>query len=178
MVGLGGLSAEEEAKLGAVGTMRRTGVHRAVPETALARGTWSTLPDGSSIWRVALQSNRATGMRIEFTNFAIGAGKVWVHTAKTVDGPYTDQGPYGNGTFWSGTVEGESLVIEYQPESGVTGGTPPFHVHRISHQALRLQDALPQQISDPAASCQQDNEKRRQAGCNRLGHSEQKWIVK
>jgi len=50
------------------------------------------------------------GLRIHFSEFSIGAGKVWVHSGNSADGPYTGDGPYGNGDFWSSTVEGESGV--------------------------------------------------------------------
>jgi len=156
VIGLGSLSAQERAKLGAVGYMRRVGLHRGLPEDALARGSWSALADGTPLWRVAIQSDEATGIRVQFSNFSAGGGKVWVHTATSSAGPYTGRGPYGNGEFWSATVDGDSAVIEYQPADGSSGGEPPFHVHRISHQALRIQDALPPQIDDPAASCNQD----------------------
>src|SRR5215813_864972 len=64
-IGLGRLSAEERAKIGVVGEMRRTGLHRPLPEEALGRGSWTTLPDGQAIWRVAIQSDQAAGMRVE-----------------------------------------------------------------------------------------------------------------
>jgi len=155
-VGLGGLSTEERGKLGTVGAMRRVGLHRILPENGLARGTWTALPDGRSIWRVAIRSDQATGMRVEFTNFAIGAGKMWIHTANSMDGPYTGRGPYGNGEFWTATVEGDSAIIEYEPENPLHRGALPFHVHRISHQEFSANDALPPQTFDPAASCNLD----------------------
>ncbi|MBZ5606351.1 MAG: serine protease [Acidobacteriia bacterium] len=155
-IGLGTLSAEERMKLGKVGPMRRVGLHRVVGEEAMGQGAWSALPDGSSVWRVAIQSDQASGMRVEFSNFDAGAGQVWVHTNAASDGPYTGRGPYGNGEFWSATVEGDSLTIEYQPSGSRASGPPPFHVHRISHQALRIQQDLPPQVADPAASCNLD----------------------
>lgn len=141
MVALGGLTAAEQAKLGAVGMKERIGVHRVITDGTLGTGTWATLGDGSHLWRIAVRSNAATGMRVEFSNFDVGAGKVWVHSGASVDGPYTARGPYGNGEFWSGTVAGDSLVIEYQASSPTAGGTdgsgaPPFHVHRVSHEAF------------------------------------------
>src|SRR5579872_5694578 len=153
-VALGALSAQERLQLGPLGPKRRIGVHRTLPDSAFSRGSWTTLPDGRSIWRVAIQSDRATGMRVEFSHFAVGTGKVWVHTTQSVDGPYTERGPYGNGEFWSGTVQGESLVIEYQPGTSGTRAVP-FHVHRIAHQEFRAEDAAPL-VQDPAASCNLD----------------------
>src|SRR5258705_3719318 len=60
-VALGPLAAEERAKLGAVGMMRRIGVHRDLPEGTLDQGTWTALGDGRVIWRLAIASPEATG---------------------------------------------------------------------------------------------------------------------
>lgn len=152
---LGALSVAERAQLGPLGPKRRIGVHRAVPDRALARGTWTALADGRSIWRAAIRSNLATQMRVEFSNFDAGDGKVWVHSARSFDGPYSGRGPYGNGEFWSATVEGDSLVIEYQP-ADASSRSVPFHVHRIAHHEYRVSDAPPQPVTDPAASCNLD----------------------
>jgi Viral BACON domain/Trypsin-like peptidase domain len=164
---LGGLSPAERSKIGAVGLMQRIGVHRALPEGSLDRGTWNALGNGH-VWRLAIQSDSATGLRVEFSNFDVGAGKVWVHSAATVDGPYTGRGPYGNGEFWSGTVDGESAVIEFEPAGGIGNNSlinnaPPFHVHRIAHESLnpRAPGTLafataPTPLVDNAASCNLD----------------------
>ncbi len=169
---LGGLSAVERSRLGAVGSKRRIGVHRELPEDSLDRGAWTLLADGRSIWQLAIRSDDAEGLRIHFSEFSIGAGKVWVHSGNSVDGPYTGDGPYGNGDFWSSTVEGESVAIEYEaaPEAGVST-LPPFHVRSVAHQALRvtsvvnppaalilapLADLEPGRVIDSAASCNLD----------------------
>ena len=145
---------------------QRIGVHRAIPDGSLTRGTWTSLADGRRLWRVEMQSDGAAGMRVEFSNFSVGEGKVWVHSSATVDGPYTGRGPYGNGEFWSGTVEGESAVIEYESPAGAASGAnpanaPPFHAHRIAHEAFNPSAPIafttpPAQIVDPAAVCNQD----------------------
>ncbi len=147
---MGALSTQDRQKLGPVGPKRRIGVHRAMPEDAPARGRW----DGS-IWRLAIHSDQAAALRVEFSNFAIGPGKVWVHSDSSIDGPYTDRGPYENGVFWSATVDGESAVIEYEP-SDPNDRSIPFHVHRIAHQALRVEDTPAGAPVDPAASCNLD----------------------
>ncbi len=137
--GLGALSAEERSRLGSVGPKRRIGVHRELPESALNRGTWVTLPDGRSVWRLAIRSDSAAGLRVHFSGFSVGAGKLWVHSSHAVDGPYTGEGPYGNGDFWTGTVEGDSVVIEYEAaaRAGIEGSLP-FRIRRVAHQAIRI----------------------------------------
>ncbi len=167
-LGMGPLSAVERAKLGPVGLKERIGVHRSVTDGSLDQGTWAQLPNGDQVWRLAIQSDGAAGLRVQFSNFSVAGGKVWVHTATSVDGPYTDRGPYGNGEFWSGTVEGESMTIEYQPASGANAtGTPQFHVHRVAHQIATASTINPRfggrgagtlfsTNPDPAATCNLD----------------------
>src|SRR5947209_18785793 len=67
---LGAISAAERGHLGPVGPMRRIGVHRSIGDNALGAGSWTALPDGRSIWLVALHSDGATGPRVEFSDFA------------------------------------------------------------------------------------------------------------
>lgn len=157
-IDLGRLSASERAQLTAVGMKPRIGVHRAISERSLEQGLWTTLPDGRFVWRMSIQSVGSTGLRIQFSNFAIGASRVWVHSGLSVDGPYTDKGPWGNGEFWSGTVSGPSAVIEYESDGAITTGRPPFHVHRIAHQEFHPERnwLLDTPLPDNAASCEQD----------------------
>jgi len=157
VVEIGRLTEPERAQIGPAAGKQRIGVHRALPNGALDAGNWTALADGSQLWRVAIRSQQATGLRVEFSNFSVGAGKVWVHSGLSIDGPYTGRGPYGNGEFWSATVEGDSAVIEYQreyqSEPGASNLSPPFHIHRIAHQAAH---ALPPPIVDPASPCNLD----------------------
>jgi hypothetical protein len=132
---LGALSAEESKLLGPVGFKQRIGVHRALPN-ALDGGTWTTLPDGGSLWQLGLRSDGAAGVRVHFTEFSVRTGKLWVHAGDAVDGPYTGDGPFGNGDFWSGTVEGDSVTVEYQAAPGDASTTlPPFRIRAVAHQA-------------------------------------------
>lgn len=146
-------------------------------------GSWTTLPDGRQVWRLTIHSEQAAGLRVEFQDFSVGAGKVWIHSGETggdVDGPYTDQGLYGNGDFWSGTVRGDNLVVEYEPEPGRDAqGAPPFRIRRIAHEVDSIVPAATAALSprrqiavaavgpasssaigvatgDPAASCNLD----------------------
>jgi V8-like Glu-specific endopeptidase len=150
---LGPLSQQERSQLGPVGPKRRIGVHREI--SSLNRGTWTELPDGSAIWRLSIHSDQATALRVEFSNFEIGSGKLWVHSDGSSDGPYTGSGPYDNGEFWSSTIEGEAAVVEYEPADAADRSLP-FHIHRISHQSFRVSDTPAGAPVDPAASCNLD----------------------
>lgn len=158
------------------------GVHRELPVDALDQGKWKVLPDGRNVWQLGIRSSQAAGLRVQFGDFSVGAGRVWLHSgnaARQVDGPYTGEGLYQSGEFWSGTLTGESVVIEYEPGAGVAPqGRPPFRIRRIAHHTETVAErfnpdggiprlaALPSPSPilsvgpaappDPAASCNLD----------------------
>jgi len=84
------------------------------------------------LWRQAIRSPGAVGLRVHFTDFAVGAGRVWVHAGRRhqpqVFGPYTGRGIHGDGEFWSDVLLGETVVIEYEPQASGT-----FRIAEISH---------------------------------------------
>ena len=128
------------------GSPHRMGVHRELPANVLEQGAWAVLPDGQHIWQLAVRSSGAAGLRIEFGGFAIGEGRVWLHAGSRegqVDGPYTGGGRYNNGEFWSGTIAGDRIVIEYEPARGVAPeGRPPFRIRRIAHHTETVAERI------------------------------------
>ena len=116
----------------------RVGLTRALTAAQTSTGAWQATPDGGSVWRLALQSTGAMALRIRFKNFSVGAGQVWVHDtnspANQVFGPYTGQGRFSNGSFWTDVIFSSSVEVEYQPAAGAaTTGAPPFTVADLSH---------------------------------------------
>ena len=129
---LGPISEAERApKMLKPGVMR-AGVHRLGGDEFLGRGKWSELPDGRAVFQAALRSPGATGLRLEFVNFAAGVGRVWLYPGDETN-PTQPVGPYEGGeNTWSGLVEGESVVLEFE----VAAGAPrmlPFQLGRFSH---------------------------------------------
>ena len=121
------------------------GVHRQLPpgvvtlslsgETVMttAREAWQSTASGR-VWRLKLTSPSARAMRIHFQDFAIGAGRLWLHAESgQVVGPYSGSGLYGDGDFWSGIVFGDSLTIEYMPDKEAATEAVPFQIVAISH---------------------------------------------
>ena len=114
------------------------GAHRSLPASSLKRGRWTNLPGGGSVWRIALKSPGAEGVRIHFTKFGAAKGRVWIYADRApkpeVIGPYTGTGPNRDGDFWSGIVFSDTVVVEYQPApSAPASGVPPFRMPEISH---------------------------------------------
>ena len=81
-----------------------------------------------------MTSPSARALRVHFRDFAIGSGRLWLHSedGQTV-GPYSGSGLYGDGDFWSGIVFGDSLTIEYLPDPAASGEAVPFRIVAISH---------------------------------------------
>jgi hypothetical protein len=133
----------EERKPGYKGRLRAQGIARQLRAEIQNEGQWTTLADGTRVWRVAIASPDAWGMRFLVRQFHVEGGKLWIYknsssTAAEPDssafaGPYTGDGPLGDGEFWTDPVPGESLVIEYVPAPGDNSGSLPFRIRRALH---------------------------------------------
>jgi hypothetical protein len=136
VIKLAALSARQRGEARVEAGREVAGVHRRLPPSALNKGKWIRLADGGRLWRVAIRSAGARGVRVHFQQFAAGKGHVWLQgTGKDpeVDGPFTGTGLYENGDFWSGVIGGEAVVVEYLPEPGSSAGVPPFRIPEIAH---------------------------------------------
>ena len=92
------------------------GTTRKLPQV---EGAWTSLASGRHLWRGAIRSPGAVAMRVHFTGFDAADGKVWVYGADAdPETTYTGSGPNKDGDFWSGTVEGDTLM---SPVPGATG---------------------------------------------------------
>lgn len=121
----------DEAKARAAGRAL-AGTHRALPADVLKKGKWQKFKDGGWVWRMRLQSVSASGMRVHFSVFDVGASKVLLHErgGKKPEGPYTGK----REEFWSDIVYGDSVLIEYAPADRKKAKKLPFTIDKISHQ--------------------------------------------
>ena len=83
-------------------------------------------------------------------------------TDSIVFGPFTDKGPWGSGEFWSGTVDGDTAVIEFYKRTDENG--QGFEIFEISHILAELDWRLRSNEPDVLncevdASCYGDPEK-------------------
>ena len=154
---LGPLSEAELARLAEKTIRLKIGVQRAMEPHAMATGMWETTSEGARIWRMAIQSPGARGMRVEFDEFSAGEGSVWVHDGTHTAGPYTGRGLFDDGHFWSAAVFSGSVIVEYEPAPDTPRELePPFIIRSISHQARTALDAAATATKDPADYCERD----------------------
>ena len=142
------------------------GVNKSVALSPNTRAQKFVNPDGSQIIVLIVKSSGASGVGVHFRNFALADGEeVYVYGAATdsiVFGPFTDKGPWGSGEFWSGTVDGDTVVIEFYKKPNENG--QGFEIFEISHILAeldwRLRSNEPEVLNcEVDASCYGDPEK-------------------
>lgn len=117
--------------------LRAQGVARPIPETH-RRGEWTGSSEGGKVWRLALTSPEAWGLRIHFRDFHVGHGKVFVFRDEAsrakgeVAGPYSGDGPLGDREFWAEPVAGDTIIVEYVPENAAPRKAP-FRLEELMH---------------------------------------------
>ena len=142
------------------------GVNRSVAVSPNTRAQKFVNPDGSQTIVLIIKSSGASGIGVHFRNFALAEGEeVYVYGAATdsiVFGPFTDKGPWGSGEFWSGTVDGDTVVIEFYKRTDENGqGFEIFEVsHILAELDWRLRSNEPDVLNcEVDASCYGDPEK-------------------
>jgi uncharacterized repeat protein (TIGR02543 family) len=112
----------------------RVGVVRPVELQSGAKSLRLQNPDGTEVAVLVIRSPGAVSLRMQFKDFDLPAGdEVYVrstHSGAAVAGPYSGKGPWENGEFWSGSVDGDTLVIEHHAR-GTDGAA--FTVAGVSH---------------------------------------------
>ncbi len=131
-----GFTPEEIAGLSLPPYNTRIGANAPLPPHFVEQGLWSFTPSGQAYWHVRVRSDGAKGVRVHFTNFSVGLGKVWVHgvagTSSEYFGPYQGRGILESGEFWTELVTGDALEVEYQP-AVASRKTVPFEISELFH---------------------------------------------
>src|ERR1035437_1142966 len=150
------LSEAELAHMAEPSARLKSGIRRTMAPHALAADAWETTSGKARVWRMAIHSPASRGMRVEFDDFSVGEGNVWVHDGTQVAGPYTGRGLFDDGHFWSAAVFSGSVIVEYEPAPDAPAELqPPFTIRAISHQARTALDASAA-TKDPADFCELD----------------------
>ena len=111
------------------------GVNRGAVVSPRTRAQKFVNPDGTQIIVLIFKSIGASGIGVHFRNFALAGGEeIYVYgpaSDSIVFGPYTKKGPWGSGEFWSGTLVGDTAVIEFytRPDEHGKG----FEIFEVSH---------------------------------------------
>jgi hypothetical protein len=143
------------------------GVNRSVEVSPNTRAQKFVNPDGSQIIVLIIKSSGASGIGVHFRDFALADGEeVYVYGAgadSIVFGPFTNKGPWGSGEFWSGTVDGDTVVIEFYTRTDENG--QGFGIFEMSHILAQLDWRLRSNEPD-VLFCEVD------ASCNRVSEND------
>jgi hypothetical protein len=99
---------------------RRVGLVRPIGPPSLSMDEqWAEhrrLADGRDLWTLAVRSPGAHGLRLHFNRFDLGSASLlvyaWAGDDLIVRGPYSGQGPNGNGDFWTASLPGDTAFVE------------------------------------------------------------------
>jgi Fibronectin type III domain/Trypsin-like peptidase domain len=111
------------------------GVNRSVAISPDTRAQKFVNPDGSRIIVLIIKSSGASGIGVHFRDFELADGEeVYVYGTtrdSIVFGPYTNKGPWDDGEFWTGTVDGDTLIVEFYTRTDKKG--QGFEIFEVSH---------------------------------------------
>jgi hypothetical protein len=143
------------------------GINRSVEVSPNTRAQKFVNSDGSETTVLIIKSSDASGIGVHFRDFALADGEaVYVYGAganSIVFGPFTNKGPWGSGEFWSGTVDGDTVVIEFYTRPDEKG--QGFEIFEISH-ILREVDWRLRSNEPDVLFCEVD------ASCNRVSQND------
>ncbi len=144
--------SEAEAADRLMGKLLKTGVHRSVATAAIKQGAWESDGSGQRVYRLRIRSTEAAGLRLHFTGFSVGEGEVTLSKPgeKVEDyARYQGKGPFDDGDFWSHTIEGAEMLLEYRPAPGDTANEPRFSVSQVSHRFADSGNKIGYGFGDP-----------------------------
>ncbi len=140
-------------------TVYRVGVNLPVNLSTSNAGTWSTLLDGSKVWRLTIESKNAKALGLYFSSqvqIPVG-GKLFAYNQNRTQvlGAYT----HATEKFEAmEMVEGEQLTLEYIASAG-TIGEPIINIKEVVYFYRGVEDHTNQfasESSEKAESCEVD----------------------
>lgn len=117
----------------------RMGVVQAFPQAA-ASGQWTQMDDGGWMWTLAVAATNAKAIRLRIRDWPpAGNGELIVYSSKDPNyalGPFDDRFATTSGTFWTPTVYGDEVYVEYYlaPSSPADPSAPPLALDGLLNQ--------------------------------------------
>ena len=141
---------------------RQVGILRSSRLSSESIASRLRLSDGRILKTFAIKSPGAVSIRVHFENINLGPDdELYVYGVNPdthISGPYVAAGPFGDGKFWSDTIDGDTVVVE----AAVGSDSTAIGVKEILHnyRSLSFQDLQPSVLScHNDASCFNDPER-------------------
>jgi V8-like Glu-specific endopeptidase len=105
-----------------------------LPRRGMLRDVGAIRPthDGGFVWSASVRSPDAAALRIHIADMNFPEGSelyVWTRDGMAF-GPYTGNGPNGNGEFWTNSVQGDEVVLQIRHRGGEA---PSFRIAGVGH---------------------------------------------
>jgi len=116
------LLAEDESEQ-SKGLPFRFGVSIDVDYNMNNSGTWISLPNGAKLWRLNIKSVNASTINFIFKDFWLPPGSeffIYNEQKSECIGAFTYRNNKEDGTFATGILRGESMILEYYEPAGVS----------------------------------------------------------
>lgn len=100
-------------------------------------GSWQSIDENTSVWRVKVQSEGAQALALGFDAFWIPSnGELYIYNAdkSKVLGAYTNQNNHPSGVFTHELIESDEIIIEYVKKGNAD---PILHINKLMY-AYRL----------------------------------------
>ena len=138
----------------------RFGATLPVDLTPANSGTWSTLADGTRVWRLRIASDGAFSLGLDFGRFELPGGSqlfVYNDAMTEVAGAYDDRNNKENGEFAILPVPGDAITLEYI-EPAPVAGTGRLALRSVIHDYRDLFSILKGQAAagDASGACEND----------------------
>lgn len=132
----------------------RFGVNHAVDLGLDNSGTWSTLADGTRIWRVAVHCPDAFSINFEFGEYVVPEGaKVFVYNAEGGQlGAFTAASSGGQHTMGVTQLAGDNMTVEYQ-EPAALAGEGHLRITQVTHAYRNIMGNDPERALGESGSC-------------------------
>jgi hypothetical protein len=135
----------------------RLGTVRDLPETLTASdlSAVAAVSDGRKVAVMRLRAEAAFGVRVHFRGVDLKDGQLIVYADGEVGlvsrGPFRGRGPGDDGEFWTGSLPGETVVVEYAGSQ-----TPEFEIDALVYldRAAFMDDQS--NVAGGARSCNLD----------------------
>ena len=97
-------------------------------------GNWSKAPDGTSVWRLTVESAGALALTLYFDRFKLPeGGKLFVYNPGRTQliGAFTSENNSKLSTFATELIYGDKLTLEYDMEEGAP--LPELHISEVAY---------------------------------------------
>ena len=98
-------------------------------------GSWETLTDGSSLWRLRIASPGALSLNLGLDRFELPTGaSLWLYdrNGAMVQGPYSRENRNADGGLWTAVVLGDEIIVELHLPAG-TRVSPDLRITSVNH---------------------------------------------